>query len=189
VKASKRGTLTRAQRVEIANDVIATLGSRQKKLFLESNYMDTSEAVMPRSGELTTKRIKGECGVCARGLLFLKSIDRYDNCDISRLRTGFGVDWGAEVINRTESEWGSEQAELIETAYEGNRGFELSQDQSGAALAFHGEFRDHYGEGQSTQRNKKYLMSQICSNIVANKGVFRPETSLPTDWRSTRRSW
>lgn len=151
------GKLTRKQRVEVAMDVLALLKIRSKKfvkLDLCSTYLDTGDAELPDSGQLHTSRIKGECLVCARGMLFLASVDRFNHLDLAK------SDPEDEVIGRTREEWGDSQVELIEEAFEDMYGF------SKAASAFY-----HKNGGHS---NRKGVMRAICQNIIDNHGEFIP---------------
>lgn len=112
------GTLSRVQRVEIALDVIATLNSRQRKLKLASFYFSTALADIPSSGQLHSSRIHGECEVCARGMLFIKSVDRFDDFDLENYDNSKEYGFLGDVaVVRTRREWGCGQAQLIETRF------------------------------------------------------------------------
>lgn len=152
------GTLTRKERVAVAMDVLALLRlrSRARKIILESTYFD---ADIPESGQLHSYIIQGECMVCARGILFLASVDRFDRCDLAKISS---ID--SEAVNRTASEWGTAQARLIEGAFENG----LTGTQTRSTIEF---FRAHVGK----HGDRKPLMRAICRNIIANHGEFKPE--------------
>lgn len=154
------GTLTLAQRVLIAQDVIARLRSPQKKVTIDQGayvFLRDSRS-LPRSGRLSTKRLKS-CDVCARGAFFLASIDRFNHCDAEELRGGNLSD---EAYQRTREEWGA-QAALVEDCFEGTT----------YPRPLYDEFMFPW-----TRVSARNLLVAICENIVANGGVFRPETSL-----------
>lgn len=150
------GTLTRKERVEIALDVIAVLRSRQRKIQLESVYFD---GVVPGRGQLHSSRIDGGCSVCARGMLFLKSIDRFNHFDLWKER---GIVTSDDVRSRTADEWGDSQALDIEAA------FECSASYGGSRAAA------YFGENIDDNGNRKEVLLAICQNIVDNHGEFRP---------------
>lgn len=107
---------------------------------------------------MTTHSIKGQCEVCARGALFLASIDRYDNCDAGQF-ADVDYDVGDEVVKRTCREWGGAQARTIEACFEGI-----------------GDVGDTYRNRYA--RKPRAVLLAIVRNIIANGGVFRPETEL-----------
>lgn len=144
------GTLTRAQRVEVAKDVIALCRSRQRKIKIDTGaYFDTDydkEASLLRErGQLTAKRLP-PCTVCARGALFVASVDRYDRCELSP-----GDYLSSLVQDRSEDDWGSKQTKLIESAFEG-----------------------WLGGDELLPRAPKERLIAIMENIVANNGEYRP---------------
>lgn len=149
------GSLSAEERVLIAQDVIATLRSRLRRLKLASTYLDFD--YIPSSGQLTSRRIRGECLVCARGLMFLKSVDRYNHFDLSD-----HGDLGNCAEIRTGEEWGHKQADLIEAAFEGW--------DAGNAEEFH--------EANGGRTDRKRCLIAIMQNIVDNGGTFRPEAGL-----------
>lgn len=149
------GTLTRKERVEVAMDVIAVLNSRQRKFQLASTYFAPA-ADLPSTGQLHSSIIKGECLVCARGMMFIKSVDRFDNYD---LRKEHGKVTSTDVIDRTADEWGGDQVELIECA------FELDGSDYDAC---------DFGEQHGGRENRKAVLRAICQNIIENHGEFRP---------------
>lgn len=154
------GTLTREQRVLIAQDVIAVLRSRQRRITIEQGTYFFSKEIggVPRTGQLRSNRIKGGCTVCARGALFLASVDRFDSCDLKFIYGQIRY----EVEDRTEREWGGDQTDLIESCFEG-----VGVDGSSK----HDLYIRFCG-------NPRGLLLAICENIVANNGEFKPETSL-----------
>lgn len=147
------GTLTRKERVAVAMDVLALLRlrSRVREIILASTYFD---ADTPESGQLHSSMIQGECRVCARGIMFLASVDRFDRCDLAK------VDPYWEAQDRTELEWG-EQACLIEDVFE--NGYMRS-------LELRTFYRKHIGK----DGNRKPLMRAIAQNIIDNNGEFVP---------------
>lgn len=151
------GTLTRKERVAIAMDVLALLRLRSKtrKIILESTYF---HADIHESGQLHSSVIQGECVVCARGILFLASVDRFDDCDLEEIGS---ID--SEAVNRTALEWGTAQARLIEGAFEDG----LTGTQTRSTIEF---FRAHVGK----HGDRKPLMRAIAQNIIDNHGEFVP---------------
>lgn len=156
------GTLTRKQRVEIAMDVLALLRlrSRSQKIVLESRYF---EANVPESGQLHSSVIKGKCAVCARGIMFLASVDRFDRCDLAE----FGDCLESEIVDRTAAEWGVDQARLIEGAFEdGQMGTWSSSVRKFYSKHAIDTYDGHY--------DRKPLMRAIAQNIIDNHGEFVP---------------
>lgn len=149
------GTLSRRQRVEVAMDALALLRLRSRKITLASVYFD---ADIPDSGQLHSSLIKGECAVCARGILFLASVDRFDRCDLGSIEDN--IDY--EVTDRTLAEWGN-QAKLIEGAFE-----------NGAVGDYSPEVREFYRRHIGNNADRRPLMRAICQNIIDNHGEFKP---------------
>lgn len=133
-KAKLEGKLTRKQRIEIAKDVIALCKSRQTKIKIDvGSYYHTEsirqeDNLFDKGGQLTSKRLP-PCQLCARGALFIKSVDRYDKCDLGRID-----DIADAVIDRSVKEWGAEQTNLIESHFEVSR-YWLPQDPKRRLLA------------------------------------------------------
>lgn len=156
------GTLSRRARVEVALDVIRTLKSRQCKLQLATVFFQpiSYRRSLPQTGQLHTSRLPA-CEVCARGILFLKAVDRFDQC---RLYPNTRIDDLAATS--TLAQWGRNQAYLIETAFEGDafRGYAYMREVE--------QFRDANNAGGYD--NRKPLMIAICQNIVDNHGEFKP---------------
>lgn len=147
------GTLTRAQRMEVAQDVISRFKSRQRKFTLSSAaYIDMQDF---KGGQFNSKSIIGACEMCARGALFLASVDRYNDCQ---------VNYPMESPNfvarqRTYDDFG-EQAELIEDYFEGRMGTPLEDS-----------FRAKFWK----LNDRRPLLIGICENIIRNNGEFEPE--------------
>lgn len=154
------GTLTRKERVAVAMDVLALLRlrSRSRKLVLESTYFEADN--IPESGQLHSSVIKGECIVCARGILFLASVDRFDRCDLA----DFDGYLDGEAKERTAEEWGVDQVRLIEGAFENGQTGTMSD----ATQAF---YRKHV----KSDGDRKPLMRATAQNIIDNHGEFKPE--------------
>lgn len=150
------GKLTRKQRVEVAMDVLALLKLGPRKIQLTSVYID---AEIPESGQLHSSRIQGTCEVCARGVLFLASVDRFDRCDLAKLPYSLNY----EVTDRTEYEWGIDQAQLIEGAFEDGG--------AGTSTVATQEFYRKYVDPRC---NRRRLMRAILQNIIDNHGEFIP---------------
>lgn len=146
------GTLTLEQRVEIAQDVLKLLKVYDdKKLNIKQMTYFCTRRNLPTQCQLTSKiATDSECVVCARGALFLASVDRYDKCELSKYNT-------FNVTDRTRDEWGNKQIDLIEAAFE-----EWYRNGPEAFL---------FGQKYKTTRNR---LKAICNNIIRNKGVFIP---------------
>lgn len=153
------GTLTRRARVEIALDVIATLKSRQRKLRLSSVYFAPFDyKALPKTGQLHTSRLP-PCEVCARGMLFLKTVDRFDQCSAANHIASL-------VIPHTRDQWGDEQILLVESAFEGSVYW--------IAEKYYDAVREFRAAQKTCEDNRKPLMIAICQNIVDNHGEFKP---------------
>lgn len=152
-KKKLEGSLSLRQRVEIAKDVVARFESKQRRLVAQRGiYLS---GALPKEGELRTDLIKVGCRVCARGALFLASVDRHDRCNMRDFR-----DCGDSVVDRTNEDFGVEQADLIEGAFEG---WPNGRDY----FELHGNIED-----------PKRVLLAIVRNMIVNGGLFRPELEL-----------
>ncbi len=145
------GRLTRKQRIEIAKDVIALCKSRQRKIKIKTgaylsavdDFDDPEGLLLSEGGQLTSRRLPA-CQVCARGALFVASVDRHDRCDLG------GIDSLSDAVQvRSEEDWGKYQVSDIEGAFEG-----------------------WYG-GRDLPREPKARLIAIMENIVANNGEYK----------------
>lgn len=163
--AKLEGTLTKKQRVEIAKDVIALCKSRQRKITIGTgSYLcvedfKTGRSLLQQGGQLTSKRLP-KCEVCARGAMFVASVDRHDRCDLTMISF-----LNSTAADRSASDWGYRQARLIEAA------FELSAD----------VWTDEFVESCPGLLNKyintlpnspKARLIVLMENVIKNKGVF-----------------
>jgi hypothetical protein len=145
------GDLTREQRIEVAQDVLDRIIKNSKKFDVRGGfYLETDSAV---SGALTSRKL-GPCRICARGALFLSSVDKYNKCTVTTKS-----DLGDIAIDRSEDDWGAQQIDEIENAFElfGNYGHRT------ASYAF--------GRGHSDYRDR---LRAICRNIIEHDGEFVP---------------
>lgn len=170
--AKLEGNLTKKQRIAIAKDVIALCRSGQRKFKVDTNqYLLPQNEVKERelledgTGQLTPKRLPA-CQICARGAMFVTSIDRYDRCSLEDIRKSYNLYGLADVVvERSEADWGVRQACLIEAA------FEKSPNMWGDRFGLKGYDKlDEYID--SLPRSPKARLIVLMENVIKNKGVF-----------------
>lgn len=150
------GSLTREQRIEVARDVLARFTKKRSKfiidmgLYISSNRRDIATHDM--DAQLKSYMLSG-CQVCARGAMFLSSVDKFDRCSVYDFR------WSSNgsPVERTSADWGSAQSFDIESAFEG---FNNAKTWN---------FYESHQFGEPRLR-----LAAICRNIIKNHGEFKP---------------
>lgn len=164
------GILTREQRVLIAKDVISTISSQQERITMQCGvYLrvvgdDSFFGELHRDAQLNSTSLDGPCEVCARGALFLASIDRYNNCTVGDALNAPTL--GVLAADHTQEDWGDSQVDLIEAAFE-TRNLAVVDD----VVAEEDLLK---AAAMYMDKSEKERMILICENIIANNGEFRP---------------
>ncbi len=172
---------TRSQkRVLIAREVLAQLKTGRfiakhgTFLFLDNEdvYADESELHKSLQELFLSKEIKN-CSVCALGgLMFgctiLNNKERVGNLDVEFYGLGERIRQNGKLRNGLNTFFSSEQLQLIEIAFENDRGAFRSlsirnREQAYKAAYFGSNIDDPYD-----------LMVKIMRNIIKNKGEFIP---------------
>lgn len=162
------------QRVAIAKDAIMLLNNRHANAtpltYFEIKYDGDGEVFMDKQlnehlGDVT-------CDVCAKGVLLLSHIARFDNfsigyCGRSSVGNGF-------IFSRIGSIFKTDQLDMIESAFEGS----VIEDSSGSLLSEMGHIANEKGRlciafGEQYDDNTERLLA-ILQNIIDNDGEFVP---------------
>lgn len=147
------GNLSRAARVLLAMDIRARLTAAKPdvRLRMTSSYFDCANSERLKAGSFDSSKIPTKvCEVCARGALFLASVDRYNECVITEDELdSCNPEYRYFVVReladeRSMTDFGQEQGNDIEYAFEQER----------------------------HNRSAKSTMLAICENLIANHGEF-----------------
>lgn len=150
------GNLSRAARVLLAMDVRERLTAARPdvRLRMTSTYFECANSEQLKAGSFDSSKIPTKvCEVCARGALFLASVDRYNECVITEFELeSRSPEYRYFIVNdladdRSTADFGHEQAAEIEYAFEHER----------------------------RSRSAKSTMLAICANLIENHGEFAEE--------------
>jgi len=147
------GKLSRAARVLLAMDMRARLIAEKPdvRLRMETTYFRCAQGQRLKTGTFDSSKIPTKtCEVCARGALFLASVDRYNECRIEAVPT----------------EWASSTVVEIQDLVERRSLEDFGDSQTG-------EIEDAF-EDRDTSSAKRTMLA-ICENLIANHGEFIPD--------------
>jgi len=164
------GDLSRAARVLLAMDVRTRLLAEKPdvRLRMGTTYFRCAQGRRLRTGAFDSSKIPTKaCEVCARGALFLASVDRYNECQIEAVPTEKGMlTWPPAVYEiqnlvccRSLEDFGDSQANEIEAAFEDREAIPAKRTMLAICenlIANHGEFiSDQHEEFLAAQRRER----------------------------------
>lgn len=169
------------KRVAIAKDVIDQLDAKKyfaitgRYFSIENENYDVLTYDSPLQPLI--KKVK-ECQVCAMGAIFASKVNLYNECtlnDIGMYRSNKSLDVvninHLKLIKNVEEIFSERQLRMIEIAFEGrdfDRNHTVSNKDILKSLSFYKE------QVIKHNFNPYLIMRAIMSNIITNKGEFRP---------------
>lgn len=189
----QKTTSTNAMRVAIAKDVIAQLNSNK---LIPQNFTWVDDSKMGCINEFIdskVEKVKDEdfknfsvdlseyvcnikkCEVCALGALFVSAVSLYEGVVVRP--TGEIEDYNWQLFEQLDNSplvkhFTKGQLQLIESAYEGDRGVHVAPTDTEAVICrtFHSKYA----------KNKDRMIA-IMKNIIDNNGTFDPRKNLNMD--------
>ncbi len=159
------------RRVEIAKDVIKSL--KLKKIRAKTGRFASLKHTQPNACDSTNMLEVFEstrCDCCARGAMFVSAVRKFDN--VTAKDVGTGNVWVGEITDYNfkhieDGYWDAKQIQMIETAFESEASYVLSDLLSDEEISVCKKFKKRY-------KTPEKRMIGIMRNIIKNKGTFKP---------------
>lgn len=178
----KKLTQKQKNRIAIAKDVIKWVTEKKFNIKIGSSYLTFKSKKQVEQDiefrDLVRNNTKS-CQVCAKGALFICSVDKHDKLKLSEVLPQFNLNvrknlyfelFEDDVVSHVQ-DFDQEQLNLIEIAFEGRHDldydlWQMNQASYYLAAKFGKKYKDAQGR-----------LIAIMENVIKNKGEFVPYTS------------